>query len=61
MSPIEYRVVTLENAPVADLSWTLQGLLRSRGADWLAVGIDYNRSREPTHHRSHERSVPHHR
>lgn len=43
VSPIEYRVVTLEHAPAADLSWTLQSLLRSRGADWGGVGIDYNR------------------
>jgi type II secretion system protein D len=43
VSPIEYRVVILEHAPAADLSWTLQSLLRSRGADWGGVGIDYNR------------------
>ncbi|MCH2160695.1 MAG: hypothetical protein MK085_02355 [Phycisphaerales bacterium] len=42
-SPIEYRIITLEYAPVTDLSWTLTNLLRARGEDWIDVGIEYNR------------------
>ena len=42
-SPVEYQIITLEHAPVADVSWTLGSLLRARGSDWLEVGIDYNR------------------
>lgn len=42
-SPVEYRIVQLDHAPVADVSITLDRLLMARGDDWRDVAIDYNR------------------
>ena len=42
-SPVEYRIVQLEHAPVADVSITLDRLLGARGDDWRDIAIDYNR------------------